>query len=586
LGRRRKKKNKFWPIVIIVLMLAALGGAGWLFLAPNTAGNMVTEDTGTARSSSLHEGVELTIGSELWLLEPELGHYDDVVQSKVFAARDAVREEMRSPEAWATYAHTLFANGLNRYAEYAYKRAARLDAGEYKWTYLAGLTLKDRDPIGALVLLDEVAAFHPAGPAFYVHYADALAHAGRTDEASAQYRKALEIDPKCARAFMRLAEFAGQQSNIQQQLTLLRQAVDAAPDNGDAHSQLAKLYHQLGDAQQAELCELRARRFSTPPPMVDEAMSEVLFFDVRINAAARQVNGLIASRQYDLAESKCRDLIRRAPENPEYLALLGSVLTLDERSEEAASDLRQALASFPNDQFLHHQLGKTLFVLGQEEEGLSHLRQSVALSGDHVAMQVGLGEALMGMDRLDDAAEVFERALEIEPSSVRALYDYGLVLQKLDRGAEALAVWEKSISIDPLQGDCYFQIGSLLAEMGDYRKSMQSLRKSLGLNPNDPMIVATIAWHLASSPVDELRNGPEAVTFGRVLYDRFPNSGPAIDLFAAAQAERGDFEEATRLAERAVAAFEAAGQPDRAEQARERLELYRDRRPYRFPTGP
>jgi hypothetical protein len=52
-------------------------------------------------------------------------------------------------------------------------------------------------------------------------------------------------------------------------------------------------------------------------------------------------------------------------------------------------------------------------------------------------------------------------------------------------------------------------------------------------------------------------------------------------VLAAALAEAGHFDEATRTAEQALEAAQSSGQSDLARQIQNRLELYRNRKPFR-----
>jgi hypothetical protein len=102
------------------------------------------------------------------------------------------------------------------------------------------------------------------------------------------------------------------------------------------------------------------------------------------------------------------------------------------------------------------------------------------------------------------------------------------------------------------------------------------------LEPDDPETCNNLAWTLATSPREKLRNGEEAV---RVAEHGCALTGYKKTMFvgtlAAAYAEAGRFEDAVKTAETALSLANAAGEKDLAAKNLELLNFYRARKPYR-----
>src|SRR5258708_24767678 len=89
-----------------------------------------------------------------------------------------------------------------------------------------------------------------------------------------------------------------------------------------------------------------------------------------------------------------------------------------------------------------------------------------------------------------------------------------------------------------------------------------------------------IAWRLAVSPNDRVRNGKRAVEIATQACELSGwKNGNMLDTLAAAYAETGQFAEAIRWQEKALedAGFARSSGPA----MRQRLELYRAGKPYR-----
>ena len=112
----------------------------------------------------------------------------------------------------------------------------------------------------------------------------------------------------------------------------------------------------------------------------------------------------------------------------------------------------------------------------------------------------------------------------------------------------------------------------------DYAEALKWYRLAAGQGhahaPNN------IAWILATAPDARVRNGEEALRLARLAVESGAE-GVTIDTLAAAYAEVGLFDEAIAEQKRAIDMARAAGDLDAVADRESRLELYRNRQPYR-----
>jgi cytochrome c-type biogenesis protein CcmH/NrfG len=128
-------------------------------------------------------------------------------------------------------------------------------------------------------------------------------------------------------------------------------------------------------------------------------------------------------------------------------------------------------------------------------------------------------------------------------------------------------------------------MGNALASQGRIAEATTEYRETLRLRPDWPPALGGLAWILATSSNESVRNGGEAVQLAeRLCAVSGCQEADGLDVLAAAYAEAGRFDDAVRVAQRAVEAATAAGPGDLAGQIQERLKLYRASRPYR--AGP
>jgi spermidine synthase len=212
----------------------------------------------------------------------------------------------------------------------------------------------------------------------------------------------------------------------------------------------------------------------------------------------------------------------------------------------AVEQYRRALELDPLDVQAHYNLGTALADLGRSDEALARYREAVRLQPSHAQAQHNLGAALANRGRLDEAIEHFRRAAALAPDRAITQHQLGRALGLAGRDAEALP----------------------------------ALREAVRLAPGLAEPASDLAWLLATSPDDALRDPEQALRLARRAAELGRGDDPLLfDTLAAALAAAGRFDEAAASASRAV---ELAGSRDVDVAAiQRRLERYRRGEPYR-----
>ena len=126
-------------------------------------------------------------------------------------------------------------------------------------------------------------------------------------------------------------------------------------------------------------------------------------------------------------------------------------------------------------------------------------------------------------------------------------------------------------------------LANALAHQGDTRQAVHHYREALRIHPGLVHVANRLAWILATDPDPALRSGAEAVDLAE-RFCRPPNDANPmfLDTLAAAYAETGRFPQALGTATRAASLASSMGQPELADQIRQRMDAYRERRPVRY----
>jgi protein O-mannosyl-transferase len=220
------------------------------------------------------------------------------------------------------------------------------------------------------------------------------------------------------------------------------------------------------------------------------------------------------------------------------------------RNADYASEERvyaQTVATRPSSARARSNLASVLIEQGRPQEAEPLLREAIRLKPDYPDAHANLGVAYVVEGRSQEALAPFERAIALAPDNVAVWRNYGEALGSLERFADAA----------------------------------RAFRKGLSLSPDDPDLLEGLAWILATSPDARVRDGTSALDLARRAAGFSGNSPNVLDTLAAAYAENGQFADAVATGERALAVAREGGHAELVPQIELRLQLYRERQPYR-----
>jgi tetratricopeptide (TPR) repeat protein len=178
----------------------------------------------------------------------------------------------------------------------------------------------------------------------------------------------------------------------------------------------------------------------------------------------------------------------------------------------------------------------------------------------------------------DKALADYDDVLRRKPDEVDAYEQRAKIHAGAGRHAQVIADSTEWIRLAPENAAAYNHRAISRFLSGDRAGAIADHTRALELNPEDAPTQNYLAWLLATSPEDHLRNGPRALELAEVACDltHWENAS-FLDTLACAYAECGQFDEAVRWVGQVLDLVEEGA---RAEYEARR-ELYRAGKPYR-----
>ncbi len=258
-----------------------------------------------------------------------------------------------------------------------------------------------------------------------------------------------------------------------------------------------------------------------------------------------------------------------------------------DKGDPAAAEryFRQSLVINPDYYEGHNDLGIVLFRQGRLDEAEQAYRRSLAINDQVAPAHLNLAGLLVARHRPEEAETHFREAIRIRRDNADAYFGLASLLAQGGQSDEAIAFFRQGLELNWNEATAHKNLAVVLESQGRAAEAVPHYRAALDLKiPDWTEVANNLAWILATHAGQNVRNGRDAVELAQSACSATALPPPEyLDTLAAALAEQGRFEEAVQAAERALRLVEERIQDKPAREIRERIALYRSRKPYRSP---
>jgi tetratricopeptide (TPR) repeat protein len=417
--------------------------------------------------------------------------------------------------------------------------------------------------------------------------------------AVADVKRALQLQAESPRAQLLYGRLLAAAGRRKQAIEALNACVDSVTD---AQTELAAQALTLRGTLQTDKQKRKAD--------LDRALE---LLPDRVEALRARAELLQQQGEFDAALADLKRAIELAPDAAAGYEAQGSVLAAKEDDDAALKSLDKAIELAPRRASAYAQRAQIRLRKGQPKLALDDLDQAVQINpraGVLLALRANI--RLLTGD-ISGAQEDVDNALQLQPGYLPALRLRAEILAHADKFAEAIAslktiaearpqdhalqmqlgryyladnqidlaiaTFEKQLQADPdsanalrLRGDAYLAAGRQAQAIADYRAALK-------LDPDNSGLLNNLAWVLATSPDEQLRDGAEAVRLATLACAQTKyEEAHILSTLASSYAEIGDFEKAVEWSQKAVDLGKESAQ---VVQLKKELESYHEKKPWR-----
>ncbi len=230
----------------------------------------------------------------------------------------------------------------------------------------------------------------------------------------------------------------------------------------------------------------------------------------------------------------------------------------------------------------HNALGNLFARRGNYDVAAEHYRKALQLSPGAAETHYNLAQLLIRQGHPAEAADLLRRSLELRPGYTKAHLALAGLLMIASEHRQAAQHFEAVLAAYPQSAAAHHGLAQVHLAERRIDEAVQHLRLAMQFDSAWAPPVNNLAWILATTTDDDLRDGREALSLSERLCRGSTRRVPTyIDTLAAAHAELGHYDQAASAAETALALALEAGEASLAQKVRARLALYRSGRPYR-----
>ncbi len=340
--------------------------------------------------------------------------------------------------------------------------------------------------------------------------------------------QALKIAPHNDEVLVYRARLFLEQGKVDEALTDLTAAVKANPENFEAQEALGQAQFALGHNDEA------LKAYDEAIKLNPDAASPYVY-KARVHLQAGQLDEAIA----DVNEA-----LKLDPKNVAAVALRAMIHQKQGDAKAAEADVAEIFKD-------GGELSPAMRIL--ISAGSGGLKQTVA---------------------------DLEALLEISPKNPQLSTELGMLYALRKQPHKAIDKYSAALEEDPqlflaLRGraDSYLSIGKHADAVADYNAALKQ-------KPKDPGVLNNLAWVLATSPDDSVRDGKRAVELATEAAKVTENKQAHIlSTLAAAYAEAGDFDKAAEWSKKAVQL--GSDDPETNQQLKRELASYGEKKPWR-----
>ncbi len=252
-----------------------------------------------------------------------------------------------------------------------------------------------------------------------------------------------------------------------------------------------------------------------------------------------------------------------------------------DRLPVALQDLNRALELNPEAAEAYQIRGDLMLDQGRFSAALEDFDAAIQSGLQNTEVHIGCGLALYQQGHYTECVQACDNAIKCDPKNAEAFVVRADAHYVLDQPEEALQDYATAIKLNPDDATVYNRRALVFEEQQQIEAAIADYQTAIRLAPEFADALANLAWLRATCSKDAIRDGAKAVELAKRACELTEWLRlDYCDIFAAACAEAGNFEEAAKQMTELIDELQDA---DAKAEFQAKLALYQNSKAYRQP---
>ena len=194
---------------------------------------------------------------------------------------------------------------------------------------------------------------------------------------------------------------------------------------------------------------------------------------------------LFHQSRFELAEQEVRQFLATEPDDAYAHALLSLCLVNREQFQEATQEAQQAVHLQPDFPFAHYALAVVWNKRNYDKEALAAIQEALRLDSSETSYFALLAQIHLAESRWREALDAAERGLQLDAEDVTCTNLRAIALVKLGRKSEAGTTIDAALRRNPDNAITHANQGWTLLEKGQPKEALEHFREALRLDPQN-----------------------------------------------------------------------------------------------------
>ncbi len=182
---------------------------------------------------------------------------------------------------------------------------------------------------------------------------------------------------------------------------------------------------------------------------------------------------LYQQSRHELAETELRQALASDPDDAYAHALLALCLAEREKFEDSTHEARQAIQLGPDSPFAHYAHARVLYDRNHHQEARAAIAEAIRLDPEDADYYSLLAGIHFDEKRWPEALNAAEQGLQFDPEHTGCTNLRAMAMVKLGRKAEAGATIDAALAKNPDNALTHANQGWTLREQGEPRKALE-----------------------------------------------------------------------------------------------------------------